>query len=222
MSYQPHQPQHSQQYPPQYSPPPPARPRKRGWILGLLGAFAVLVLVAAVTSTSKSGPGTVTDSTTGSTTGSAVVDNGGRGTGSGAPGTAGNPLAFGKTVTGDTYAVTVGKPAQFTPSSNAVALGGGTDAIQRAVKMVLTVANHSGKALSPYEVQIEVTDAQGHQVPEITDLDKLGLRTADVPASGTGAWDVGYSVPPARGRLTVSVQVGYLNSSDPVYYAGTV
>ncbi|MFI9382269.1 hypothetical protein [Kutzneria sp. NPDC052558] len=182
---------------------------------------STLLLAAAVTglglltacSTPTAAPTTTTTTTTPSPTTTSPTT-----TAQAAPdGSAAHPFAFGHTWGGPgTLSITVGAPAAYTPSS-AFAPG----SIPRAVVLDIEVANPAGSPPMPAPaITFQVTAGQAKAEQLSDPANGVGMPQGSIAPGQTLKWKLAYSVPTAPGDLTV--QVGLIYSTKPVYFAGKI
>jgi hypothetical protein len=155
--------------------------------------------------------------TTSATQTSATIAASAAPAGDNALGSATAPLPWGKQVSGDTYAITIGTPAPYSPSASAANMS----KAPRAVAMQVTVVNNQkDKALPAMAINIQATagNAQSEQI--FDSANDVGGPTADILPGKSLTWKVAFGVP--TGQTDLTVQVSYLGVGATVYYGGKV
>jgi hypothetical protein len=130
----------------------------------------------------------------------------------------GPQLAIGQTYMVGNVKVRITGPNDYTPSAVAATSDG--TAIDRAVKFTATITDNSNAPLLANAVEIDGI-VNGDAVGHVTDTTVLGL-TQDIQPGQTVTFTIGFNVPKAPTRLIIKVNPQSMNSTDKVYYVGTV
>lgn len=130
----------------------------------------------------------------------------------------GPQAAIGQTYQIGNVKVRLTGPNPYAPSAAAATSDG--NAIERAVRFSATVTNNTSGPLLANGVEFDGF-VNGDMVGHVTDTTILGLTT-DIQPGQTVTFPVAFNVPMAPTRLVIRVNPQSMNSTDRVYYAGTV
>ena len=130
----------------------------------------------------------------------------------------GPEVAMGQTYVVDNVRVRLTGPTAYTPTQMASSSDGST--VQRAVEFTATLTNNTSAALLANGVDIEGI-VNGATVGHIYDYDIQGVAQ-DIQPGQTVSFPVAFNVPTAPTQILVKVNPQAMNSTDKVYYQGTV
>jgi hypothetical protein len=210
------------------SPSRSGSPRRGRWIalaglaallLLALGAGSVLWLRPGPTATSAAAPGAATATTpnqTGSGPGASSQSGDASDSGSTAPG----PTALGGSASfSDGLAVSVGVPADYTPSSTASIMSGPPGV--RMFVMSVTIHNNSRKVFEPTAMLI-TSSVNGQEANEVVDPANgiVGPPPTSVQPGHTTTYRIVFSAPLAHGDLQVDVTP--TGAAGPATFTGTL
>jgi hypothetical protein len=134
------------------------------------------------------------------------------------PALSGTVLQLGQTYVVDNVTVNITGPVQYTPAGLPQVTDGST--LVRAVEFTATITNNTAAPLLANGVDIEGLVA-GQTVGHVYD-DNVRALAADIQPGQTTTYPVAFNLPQAPTQLTLQVNPQAMNSTDKVYYQGTV
>jgi hypothetical protein len=131
---------------------------------------------------------------------------------------AGPQLDFGQTYEVDNVTVRITGPDEYRPRPMASSSDG--SAIVRPVKFIVTITNNTSAALNANGVGVDGL-VNGMTVGHIYDTEIQGLAQ-DIQPGQTVTYPVAFNLPATPTQLVLQVNPQAMNSTDKIFYLGTV